>query len=136
MVNIDFIKLRKRDYSIQHFFADTSGSGIYVWQHVNQAFPYAKKVKYDVAIKTTMVQKMQNLISEKRFLYHEDLKHEIISAFMSVKIALTERTGQITYYSSRTGNNHGELFWSSAQATLCERLDYEDVNDEIEVYEI
>jgi hypothetical protein len=84
---------------------------------------------------------MQDLVREKRFLYHEDYKHEVVASFMSVKKGFTASTKQITYYSSRSksangGSKHGELFWTAAMVCSgVEGLNHvEDGNNVIQVY--
>lgn len=135
--HVDSFKEHKKLYNIKNLFTDTSGSGIYVWQHVKNEVPNATKVTYDVTTKTEMVMKMQDLVRDKRFLFHEDYKHEVIASFMSVKKGFTAGSKQITYYSSRSksangGAKHGELFWTVAM--VCngtESLNTEQDNQEI-----
>lgn len=134
--HVDHFKERKKSYNVKHFFTDVSGSGIYVWQHVKNEVSNASRVNYDVNSKTEMVLKMQDLIRENRFLYHDDYKHEVIASFMSVKKGFTASTKQITYYSTRSktanGAKHGELFWTAAMVCSgVEGLNSEENNQEV-----
>lgn len=131
-----FLK-RKKSYEIKHFFVDVSGSGVYLWTKVKDKVANASRVTFNVEKKTAMVLKMHDLIRQKRFLFHEDMKHEVIASFMSIKKGFTQSTKQITYYSTRSntasgGKKHGELFWCVAM--VCdgvEGLNYENANDEV-----
>jgi len=135
--HVDHFKLRKQSYNVRNFFTDVSGSGIYVWQHVKNEVPNATRVDFTVPNKTGMVLKMQDLVREKRFLFHEDNKHEVIASFMSIKKSFTPSTKQITYISTRSkgsgnGQKHGELFWTAAMVCWgTEGLNYEQDNQDI-----
>jgi Terminase large subunit, T4likevirus-type, N-terminal len=138
--HVDNFKERKKIYNVKNFFTDVSGSGIYVWQHVKNEVHNATRVDYTLQNKTEMVLKMQDLVREKRFLYHEDYKHEVIASFMSVKKGFTASTKQITYYSSRSksvngGSKHGELFWTAAMVCSgVEGLNQGEDSQEIQFY--
>lgn len=133
--HVDFFKARSRFYKVKKFYCDKSGSGVYVWQHVKSEVKNAIAADFSMDGKTFMVLKMQDLIREKRFLFHEDLKHEVIASFMSIKRGFTARTNMISYYSTRTkgegtGVKHGELFWTAAMVCAGhERLNYQHSND-------
>jgi hypothetical protein len=139
--HVDHFNERKKSFNVKNFFTDVSGSGIYVWQHIKNEVQNAVRVDYTMQNKTEMVLKMQDLVREKRFLYHEDYKHEVIASFMSVKKGFTTSTKQITYYSSRSksvngGSKHGELFWTAAMVCSgVEGLNHvDDSNKSIQFY--
>lgn len=111
--------IENSSWAINQIYVDKSGGGLYVYDNVLETFPRAVGIGYNNEVIARMVQKMLDLVSpykgKRRFFYHEKYKDEMVVAFMSVKSGFSEKTGQQIYYSSRTGANHGEAFWATAQ---------------------
>jgi uncharacterized protein YjcR len=118
-----------RRYNVEYLDIDKSGPGLYIPGEVDIALrgadlprPRTMAKQYTVESKAQMVQKAINVISGRRFEYDED-DTNLPLAFMSVRQSVTERTGQITYYSTRSGEvGHGDEAWATMHAFMCEGM--------------
>lgn len=126
--HVDAIKAGFNAFNIERVLIDTTMGGIYVYPHIENFFPAAEPITFNVQVKTAMVHKMMSLIHQKRFVFKKSLQDEVINSFLSVKKGQTEKSSQGTYYWTRDSQgNHGELFVVCAMATLTENMvpDYE-----------
>lgn len=127
-IHINSIKTGFNVFNIERVIIDTTMGGVYVYPHVEQFFPAAEPIVFNLQNKVAMVHKMMSLVHQKRFVFKKSMQDEVINSFLSVKKGLTDKSSQGTYYWTRDAQgNHGELFVVCGMATLAEGMvpDYE-----------
>lgn len=116
-------------FNVEYMDIDKSGPGLYVPGEVEQALreadmsvPRMMAMQYSVESKARMVQKALNVIGRRRFEYDEADK-DLPMAFMGIRQSMTEKSGQITYYSTRSEEvGHGDEAWACMHGFMCEPL--------------
>lgn len=116
-------------YNVEYLDIDRSGPGLYIPGEVEMALrnasispPRTMAMQSTLQSKAKMVQKALNVISQQRFEYDED-DTTLPLAFMSVRQSVTEKTGDISYYSSRsTEAGHGDEAWACMHGFMCEGM--------------
>lgn len=110
-------------YHVEDIGIDTSGAGQAVWELVVKWFPTARRVDYTVASKAALVMKGQNVFRKRRFEYDAGW-HDVTSALMAIRPALTKGQKQVTYVSGRGGQHgHADIAWAILNALINEPLD-------------
>lgn len=110
-------------YNVGFIGIDTTGCGAAVWQLVVKKFPTARRYDYNVALKTAMVLKAKNVISNGR-LEFDSGAIDIAQSFMAIQAELTASQRQVTYTASRAGDTgHADLAWAIMHVLFNEPLD-------------
>lgn len=116
--------LRDR-YNVEHIAIDTTGMGAATWKLVVAEFPTARRIDYNVAVKTEMVLKAKNVFSAGRIKF-DNGAIDIAQSFMAIRAELTGSQKQITYTASRAGDTgHADLAWAVMHVLHNEPLDPE-----------
>ena len=118
-----------RRYNVEYLDIDKTGPGIYIPGEVQQALqeaeldvPQMKAIMYSVELKSRMVQKAINVISQRRFEYDEDDK-DLPMAFMAIRQSTTPKSGQVSYYSARDANTgHADEAWATMHCFMAEPM--------------
>ncbi|MXO64834.1 terminase large subunit domain-containing protein [Altericroceibacterium endophyticum] len=113
-------------YNVEDIGIDTSGAGQAVWELVVKWHPTARRIDYTVSSKAALVMKAQNVIRNGRFEYDAGW-HDISSAFMAIRPALTKGQKHVTYVSGRNAaHGHADMAWAVMHALINEPLDAGD----------
>ena len=101
---------------------DTTGIGQGVFQLVQQFYPAARGINYNVESKTMLVLKAQQVIQSKRLQFDAGNK-ELASSFMAIKRELTPSGRSVTYAAGRSQETgHSDLAWACMNALSNEPL--------------
>ena len=123
------IKRIARKYNVADIGIDTSGAGQAVWELVAKWFPTARRIDYTVASKGALVMKAQNVIRKGRFQYDAGW-HDVTSALMAIRPALTKGQKHVTYVSGRSGaHGHADIAWAILNALINEPMDASEAGD-------
>lgn len=118
------LALRDR-YNVEHIAIDTTGMGSATWKLVVAEFPMARRIDYNIAVKTEMVLKAKNVFSAGRIQF-DNGAIDIAHSFMAIRAELTGSQKQITYTASRAGDTgHADLAWAIMHVLHNEPLDPE-----------
>lgn len=110
-------------YRVTFIGIDTTGVGNGVYQLVQAKWPRATAFRYSVELKTQMIFKAKNVISNGR-LEFDAAATDIINAFMAIRPSLTDSGRQVTFKASRAGDTgHADLAWAIMHALYHEPLD-------------
>lgn len=108
-------------YNVTKIGIDTTGAGRSVHQLVAKWFPMAQAYHYSVPLKTAMVLKAKNIISNGRLEFDTGWI-DVVSSFMAIKPELTSKG--MTYTASRAGGvGHADVAWAVMHALFFEPLD-------------
>lgn len=119
----EFIRKTCDRYNVTFLGIDTSGLGVGVYQLVKQFRPDAVAFTYSVELKTRMVLKAQDVISNGRLEWDAG-SNDIAASFMAIKKVMTPSGRQATYQASRSEDlNHADLAWATMHALYNEPLE-------------
>lgn len=108
-------------YNVTRIGIDTTGAGRSVHQLVVKWFPTAQAYHYSVPLKTAMVLKAKNIISNGRLEFDTGWI-DVVSSFMAIKPEFTSKG--VTYTASRGGTvGHADVAWAIMHALFFEPLD-------------
>lgn len=115
-------------YNVEHLAIDvTGGYGAAVHELVDDFYPQAKAINYNLEMKERMVLKGRAVVSKHR-LEIDAGDVDVARAFMAIKRTLTKSQKAITYETGRTeGTGHGELAWATLNVLINEPLDEQTV---------
>jgi phage FluMu gp28-like protein len=120
--SVEIEKITKK-YNVKHIGIDVTGIGWGVYDLVKVFYPRAMALHYSPEIKTKLVLKMMDVISEGRFEYDAGDK-DIPQAFLSVKKFVTGN-GSISYCAHRSeATGHGDVFFAIAHAIYKEPISH------------
>ncbi|MDQ0250980.1 uncharacterized protein YjcR [Sphingomonas kyeonggiensis] len=110
-------------YNVGYIGIDSTGAGASVWKLVKARFPLAKRIDYNVAVKTEMVLKAKNVFMAGRIEFDSGAQ-DIANSFMAIRAELTPSQRQVTYKASRAGDTgHADLAWAIMHVLHNEPLD-------------
>lgn len=116
-------------YNVTFIGIDTTGVGKAVWDIVVKKYPTAKRIDYNVHVKTRMVLKAKQVIMARRFQFDAGDK-DILASFMSIRAELTPSQRQLTYTASRAGDTgHADVAWAIMHAIDNEPLEGGDPSE-------
>lgn len=116
--------LRDR-YNVGYIAIDSTGMGAATWKLVQADFPTARRIDYNVAVKTEMVLKAKNVFQAGR-IQIDNGAIDIAHSFMAIRAELTGSQKQVTYVASRAGDTgHADLAWAVMHVLHNEPLDPE-----------
>lgn len=119
----EFIRKTCTRFNIAHLGIDTSGLGVGVYQLVKQFRPDAVAITYNVELKTKMVLKALDVISNGRLEFDAG-NNDIAASFMAIKKTLTPSGRQVTYQAGRSEQtSHADLAWATMHALFNEPLE-------------
>src|SRR5690606_23197108 len=119
----EFIRKMCERYTVEHIGIDATGLGIGVYQLVKQFRPDAIAYQYSVELKTRMVLKAYDVISNGR-LEWDTSNTDIAASFMAIKKTLTPSGRQVTYQASRSDEvSHADIAWATMHALINEPLE-------------
>lgn len=119
----EFIRRTCARFNVTFVGIDVSGLGVGVFQLVRQFRPDAVPYHYNVELKTRMVLKAMDVMSNGRLEW--DSGHtDIAASFMSIRKAMTASGRQATYQASRSEDaSHGDIAWATMHALINEPLE-------------
>lgn len=118
-----FVLAFRERYNVGYIAIDSTGMGAATWKIVRNSFPTARRIDYNVAVKTEMVLKAKNVFSARRIQFDSGAL-DIAQSFMSIRAELTGSQKQITYVASRAGDTgHADLAWAIMHVLHNEPLD-------------
>lgn len=110
-------------YNVKHIGVDASGIGYGVYERVKEFYPMVEKITYNVAVKTRLVIKAQQLVRTRRLEFDAGEK-VTAQAFMGIR-KTTLGNGSISYAANRTAETgHADEAWAIMHA-----LDRYEFND-------
>ena len=116
------LALRDR-YNVGYIAIDSTGMGGATWKLVSAEFPTARRIDYNVAVKTEMVLKAKNVFQAGRIQF-DNGAIDIAHSFMAIRAELTGSQQQITYVADRRGDTgHADLAWAVMHVLHHEPLD-------------
>ncbi|QIL44662.1 terminase [Acidovorax sp. HDW3] len=116
------IKAVCQRYNVAALTVDTTGIGQGVFQLVQQFYPAARGINYNVESKTMLVLKAQQVIQSKRLQFDAGAK-ELASSFMAIKRELTASGKSVTYAAGRSQETgHSDIAWACMNALSNEPL--------------
>lgn len=119
----EFIRKTCARYNVTFIGIDTSGLGVGVYQLVKQFRPDAKAFTYSIELKTRMVLKALDVISNGRLEFDAG-STDIAASFMAIKKAMTPSGRQVTYQAGRSEDvSHADLAWATMHALFNEPLE-------------
>lgn len=119
----EFIRKTCTRFNVAHLGIDTSGLGVGVYQLVKQFRPDAVAITYNVELKTKMVLKALDVISNGRLEFDAG-NNDIAASFMAIKKTLTPSGRQVTYQAGRSEQtSHADLAWATMHALFNEPLE-------------
>jgi uncharacterized protein YjcR len=119
----EFIRQTCDRYNVVYIGIDTSGLGVGVYQLVKQFRPDAVAFTYNVELKTRMVLKALDVISNGRLEFDAG-NTDIAASFMAIKKTLTVSGRQVTYQAGRSEEtSHADLAWATMHALFNEPLE-------------
>lgn len=119
----EFIRKTCARFNVAHLGIDTSGLGVGVYQLVKQFRPDAVAITYNVELKTKMVLKALDVISNGRLEFDAG-NNDIAASFMAIKKTLTPSGRQVTYQAGRSEQtSHADLAWATMHALFNEPLE-------------
>lgn len=119
----EFIRKTCERFNVTYLGIDTSGLGVGVYQLVRQFRPDAVAITYNVELKTRMVLKALDVISNGRLEFDAG-NNDIAASFMAIKKTLTPSGRQVTYQAGRSEQtSHADLAWATMHALFNEPLE-------------
>lgn len=119
----EFIRKTCARFNVTYLGIDTSGLGVGVYQLVKQFRPDAVAITYNVELKTKMVLKALDVISNGRLEFDAG-SNDIAASFMAIKKTLTPSGRQVTYQAGRSEQtSHADLAWATMHALFNEPLE-------------
>ncbi|MGE4338835.1 MAG: terminase ATPase subunit family protein [Pigmentiphaga sp.] len=119
----EFIRKTCERYNVSFIGIDTSGLGVGVYQLVKQFRPDAVAFSYSVELKTRMVLKAQDVISNGRLEWDAG-SNDIAASFMAIQKVMTPSGRQVTYQAGRSEEvSHADLAWATMHALYNEPLE-------------
>lgn len=119
----EFIRKTCTRFNVTYLGIDTSGLGVGVYQLVRQFRPDAVAITYNVELKTKMVLKALDVISNGRLEFDAG-NNDIAASFMAIKKTLTPSGRQVTYQAGRSEQtSHADLAWATMHALFNEPLE-------------
>jgi uncharacterized protein YjcR len=119
----EFIRQTCNRFNVTFIGIDTSGLGVGVYQLVKQFRPDAVAFTYNVELKTRMVLKALDVISNGRLEFDAGY-NDIAASFMAIKKTLTASGRQVTYQAGRSEEtSHADLAWATMHALFNEPLE-------------
>lgn len=119
----EFIRKTCTRFNVTYLGIDTSGLGVGVYQLVRQFRPDAVAITYNVELKTRMVLKALDVISNGRLEFDAG-SNDIAASFMAIKKTLTPSGRQVTYQAGRSEQtSHADLAWATMHALFNEPLE-------------
>lgn len=110
-------------YNVTFIGIDTTGAGTGVFQIVKQFFPNVTAYHYSVELKTRMVLKAQNVISNGRLEFDAGCT-DIAASFMAIKKTTTASGNRVTFVAGRSEDvSHADLAWATMHALAHEPLE-------------
>lgn len=104
----------------------TGGIGIAVFDLVEVFYPLVTGIHYSPEMKSRLVLKAQNLITEKRFSFLPEDAPLVINSFLKITKTITAISGATTYVSQRTEEHgekdHADLAWAIMHGFLYEPI--------------
>lgn len=102
-------------YNVQFMGIDITGPGYGVYEKVQEFYPRAEAILYNVQSKNHLVLKAQEVIESGRIEWDAS-QTEIAHAFMTIRKTTTD-SGMITYAARRTATTgHADVAWSIMHA--------------------
>lgn len=121
-VQADEIKKLTEKYHVTYIGIDVTGMGQAVYQLVRLFFPAATPITYSVEVKTEMVLKTKNVMSNGRLEFDAGCI-DLAASFMSIRKVITPSGRRATYASGRTrAVGHADLAWATMNALIHEPL--------------
>ncbi len=118
-----FVLAFRDRYNVGYIAVDSTGMGAATWKVIRNSFPTARRIDYNVAVKTEMVLKAKNVFSSRRIQFDSGAL-DIAQSFMSIRAELTGAQKQITYVATRAGDTgHADLAWAIMHVLHNEPLD-------------
>ncbi|WP_208458682.1 terminase large subunit domain-containing protein [Comamonas antarctica] len=133
----EYIRSITQQYNVAFMGIDTTGLGQGVYQNVIKFYPQARAYHYDLALKSRLVLKAQQVITKGRLEMDADCT-DVAAAFMAIKKVLTPSQRHVTYQSGRSDAiGHADLAWAVMHALDNENLagDVLGGNSSVEIYE-
>ncbi|USI74617.1 terminase large subunit domain-containing protein [Sphingomonas morindae] len=120
-----FIEAVCARYTVTYMGVDATGVGAAVYQLLakSAAIGGVTKIEYSLEVKAAMIMKAQNVIRRGRLAFDVAMI-DLISAFVSIKKALTASGRGITFKAGRAGGDgHADLAWAAMHILINEPLD-------------
>lgn len=118
----EYIRGITQQYHVTFMGIDTTGMGQGVYQQVLKFYPQARAYHYDLALKSRLVLKAQQVISKGRLEMDHDCT-DVAAAFMAIKRVLTPSQRHVTFNSVRSDEiGHADLAWAVMHALDNETL--------------
>lgn len=133
----EYIRSITQQYNVTFMGIDTTGMGQGVYQQVIKFYPQARAYHYDLALKSRLVLKAQQVITKGRLEMDHDCT-DVAASFMAIKKVLTPSQRHVTYHSGRSDDiGHADLAWAVMHALDNENLagDVLGGNSSVEIYE-
>jgi uncharacterized protein YjcR len=116
----DVIKTLTKKYNVEYIGIDTTGPGTGVYERVLEFFPNATAIYYSHEMKTKLVLKAQEIISQKRIEWDEQ-HTDIPQGFLAIR--KTSNGTAIIYKAARDNKKgHADIAWSIMHAIIKEGL--------------
>jgi len=122
-VQANEIKKLTEKYNVTHIGIDVTGMGQAVYQLVRLFFPAATPITYSIEVKTEMILKTKNVMSNGRLEFDAGCV-DLAASFMSIRKIITPSGRRATYASGRTRKlGHADLAWATMNALIHEPLE-------------
>lgn len=119
----EFIRKTCDRFNVTYIGIDMTGLGVAVHQLVKQFRPDAVGFNYSVELKTRMVLKALDVISNGR-LEWDSSSNDIAASFMAIQKTVTPSGRQVTYQAGRSEDvSHADLAWATMHALFNEPLE-------------
>ncbi|GLR13247.1 terminase subunit [Chitinimonas prasina] len=117
------IKMLTEMYNVTHIGIDTTGVGQGVYQLVRNFFPQVVAFNYSVDVKTRLVLKALDVISNGRLEFDAGCT-DLAAAFLAIRKTVTASGRQATFEASRSEEvSHADLAWALMHALANEPLE-------------
>jgi hypothetical protein len=118
------IKRLTQEYNVEYIGIDMTGPGSGVYETVSRFFPAAEGIMYSAEVKTKLVLKAQQVITEGRTEWDMDWS-DIATGFMQIKKVVAG--DKILYKSSRSDTaGHADAAWAIMHVLVHEDLIYDE----------
>ncbi|WP_432786967.1 hypothetical protein AAEX37_01029 [Oligella sp. MSHR50489EDL] len=117
------IKEMVKKYNVTKMSIDTNGIGEAVYQIVENFYPRAQKLNYNIQQKILIVEKTKDVLRNGRLeMDAKDL--DVVQAFLGIKKDITPSGRHITYSAGRTEKlGHADLAWAVMYALANEPIE-------------
>lgn len=118
------IKEMTKKYNVTKMSIDTNGIGEAVYQIVENFYPKAQKLNYNVQQKNLIVEKTKDVLRNGRLeMDAKDL--DVVQAFLGIKKDITPSGRHVTYSAGRTEKlGHADLAWAVMYALANEPIEH------------